>query len=591
MIGAEAYIGKLIGNYRIDDEISNSSLSCVYRGEQTSPPKRIVAIKLWYAIHLLPLKQLQFLQEVGVLKMLKHPHLLPILDSGIYEDSPFLVTEYNSSSSLRDRIGDEAAHRMAIQEILIILSQVGQALQYAHHFHITHGNLKPENILFREEGDALLSDFAVSTLIEAASNVHVNDIRAASYMAPEQFQGMTGEASDQYALGCIAYELLAGRAPFTAVDSTALGLKHAQETPLPPTLFNMLLPARIEEVILKALAKEQEARHASVKDFLTALGPASVFQPRMLPVSVTPRTTLPILYSSCLPAQPASTIDPAGPDKQQGNEGGSLGDAETWWQSDLAEMPRPIEEEDTAAILPIEETPQNMGDEQASPPNGAPVSSKVVLGTLTHVRIEKIGHPVTGRSMSGSRSSRLLWFTMVILSIAIVATVVSIVFLAFLTVPSPRTTLSVIPQTTTKKPSSKPSLMPSVAPSSTPTHQTVPAPSLQPSPTPSPTPSTSPTPVPGLIVTPGQFNAQNDCSFQKHSYICKAILTLPQNAGGNISWSASSSGLSQVSFSPSAGVLSPGQHQQVVIYVHSNCPITGSLIFSGGNTVTVTWSC
>lgn len=592
MIGAEAYIGKLIGNYRVDAEISNNGLSCVYRGEQSSPTERVVAIKLWYTIHLPPLKQLQFLQEVRVLKMLKHPHLLPILDSGIYEDSPYLVTEYISNGSLRDRIGDEPAHRMPIQEILTILSQVGQALQYAHHFNITHGNLKPENILFSEERHALLSDFVVSTLTEAASNVHVNDIRAASYMAPEQFQGVTGEASDQYALGCIAYELLTGRVPFIGVDSSALGLKHAQESPLPPTLFNMLLPAHMEEAILKVLSKEQEDRYASVKHFLTALGTPSLFQPRMLPVPVTP--TLPALYSSRSLAQPTSTINLLQPDKQQhGNKDDSPGSAEIWQYSDLDETPKSIEEEDTAAILPIEEAllPQDMSREQDSPPNDAPAYSKVVLGTLTHVGIKEKRHPVTGRNISGSRSSRLLWFTMFISSVAIVATIISVVFLALLAVPSPRTTLQVIPQTPTRKPSSKPSPMPSVAPSSTPTHQTAPVPSLQPSPTPSPTPSPSPTPVPGLIVTPGQFNAQSDCSFQKHSYICYAILALPQSAGGNISWSASSSGLNQVSFSPSAGVLSPGQQQQVVIYVRSNCPITGSLIFSGGNTVTVMWSC
>src|SRR6266496_2434244 len=105
-------------------------------------------------------------------------------------------------------------------------------LQYIHQYDIIHGNLKPENILFTARGEALLTDFTFSTLLEAASSKYAPGINSAHYMAPEQFQGTTSKASDQYALGCIAYELLTGRVPFTAVDLLALGRKHATESPL-----------------------------------------------------------------------------------------------------------------------------------------------------------------------------------------------------------------------------------------------------------------------------------------------------------------------------------------------------------------------
>ncbi|HEX9133165.1 MAG TPA: hypothetical protein VF844_12800 [Ktedonobacteraceae bacterium] len=134
--------------------------------------------------------------------------------------------------------------------------------------------------------------------------------------------------------------------------------------------------------------------------------------------------------------------------------------------------------------------------------------------------------------------------------------------------------------------SSVPSPLPSATPSRTP------SPTSSPSPQPSATLSPALTPIPGLTVSPGGFNAQTDCPLRGHLYICTAILALSQHAPGELMWSASSSGLRQVSFSPSSGMLSAGQQQRVQIDVRSDCPATGSLLFSaGGSTVRMTWSC
>src|SRR6266566_6109302 len=218
MTGARAFNGRKIGGYRVGAEISNTSSSCVYRGEQNTPPERRVAIKLWHALHLSPYNQHQFLREVRLLKMLKHPHLLPILDSGIYDDLPYLVTAYAARGTLWDRIEEQSPRPVPLQEALTILSQVGQALQYVHQLHLTHGNLTPENMLFTVHGEALLAELTIQTLLEASSSAYPHHVRKACYMAPEQFQGVVSAASDQYALGCIAYELFTGRVPFTASD-------------------------------------------------------------------------------------------------------------------------------------------------------------------------------------------------------------------------------------------------------------------------------------------------------------------------------------------------------------------------------------
>src|SRR5260370_26544673 len=135
-------------------------------------------------------------------------------------------------------------------------------------------------------------------LLDAGGGAFAHNIGSARYLAPEQFQGIASKASDQYALGCIGYELFTGSVPFSAADFSALGLKHAKEIPPAPTQLNMLLPIRIEEAILKALAKQQDARHGSIKDFIAALGTASIFQAPLLAIPPSPRPPLPAISSN-----------------------------------------------------------------------------------------------------------------------------------------------------------------------------------------------------------------------------------------------------------------------------------------------------
>jgi serine/threonine protein kinase len=610
MAGARAFIGKMIGGYRVGAEISTTSLSCVYWGEQDTPTERIVAIKLWHALHLSPHKQHQFLQEVRLLKMLKHPHLLPILDSGIDEDMPYLVTAYAARGSLRDRIEEQPPRPVPLQEALTILSQVGQALQYVHQLHLTHANLTPENMLFSAQGEALLADLTVRTLLEDSSSVYPHHVRKACYMAPEQFQGVVSAASDQYALGCLAYELLTGRVPFTASDFSALGRKHAEESPLAPTLLNMLLPLRMEEAILKALSKKQEDRHASVEDFLTALGPASLFQARSLPIPVTARAAPPVLSSSPPFAQLAGPGDIFWEIRQQqGEEAGQAeapeppgkGEEEivsraaspTGVPEDRAMEQVDLAEREMAGSPVLQELPpQHSCGEQASLPVTVPVKAQAVVGKTVPIR-DGEAHPSRTRRRMGShrgehRGSRRRWLT--IIAIIFVTTIIALFSFAALAARSSRTTGQVTPQAPSAVPSVEPSSVPSPLPSATPSR----TPSLTPSSFPQPAATLSPalTPIPGLTVSPGRFDAQTDCPMRGHLYICTAILALAQSAPAELRWSASSSGLRQASFSPSSGTLSASQQQRVQIAVRSDCPATGSLLFSaGGSTVTVMWSC
>ncbi len=663
MKGVNASIGKLIGDYRIASIICNGPFSCVYRGEHQVHTERTAAIKLWHSIHLSQQGQYHLLREARLLKLLKHPHLLPILDIGIHENSPYQMTEYAPRGSLRDRINRQSSRSVPIREALTILSQVGQALQYVHQLNIIHGNLKPENILFTASGDVLLTDFTIHILLDAAGGAFAHNIGSARYLAPEQFQGIASKASDQYALGCIGYELFTGSVPFSAADFSALGLKHAKEIPAAPTQLNMLLPIHMEEAILKALAKQQDARHGSIKDFIAALGTASIFQARLLTIPATHRTALPVISSTQSSAPLTSVVDASQEIKHEAaDEDNSHGGPERTQEPPAIQQhinmslplvtPELYEEEDQEVVSPLSalaelfedraesaqvhtntvtkedevseqdtvisptievSQPQNVSRELVTRPLVVVVDSQAELITDTHTNFTQKIPPITWSKISRSRrsrnqGSRYLWLAVTISSIVITAIIIAISSFALPPVLSTKLAAHVTPQTSPGRPSKVPSQVPSPmspatpspqpsprpipTPKSTPTPLPTTIPTPSPNPTPTPSPTLTPTPTPGLIVTPSQFNAATDCTVHGHWYTCTALLSVPHTYQSNVAWSASSSGLDQVSISPSSGELSPGQEQQVTISVRSNCPITGSLIFSGGGTmVTVPWSC
>ncbi len=280
------YIGKQIGNYRVVSEIGSGSFGVVYRAEHIFLPNRVGAIKLLHAAHLDSWEDREsFLLEARVLEMLKHPHILPILDVGIHEGFPYLVTEYAPQGSLRGRLLQIYPWLLSTEESIQILSQVGEALQHAHEQNIIHRDLKPANILFNEKGDALLADFGIATTLATASIRSREVSGSPPYMAPEQFQGTVSKESDQYSLGCIAYELFTGRRPFVASDPSTMGFKHLIETPIPPSKLNLQIPPQIDQAVLKAMAKERNDRFTDIAAFIAALQAVPLYQVQSFPMS------------------------------------------------------------------------------------------------------------------------------------------------------------------------------------------------------------------------------------------------------------------------------------------------------------------
>ncbi len=261
-----------IGKYRVLEEIASGSSGRVYRAEDPKHKNMLVAIKLLHSASLSSEQERDhFLQEARFLTLLKHPNILPVLDVGIEKNLPYIVTEFAPNGSLLDYLKKLAPRPLPASEALSIVLQVGQALQYAHSQNIIHRDLKPANILFSANGTAMLADFGITTML--ANNMQYGTVTGTpSYMAPEQFRGTISKEGDQYALGCITYELVTGRRPFSAADFFTLGTKHMSETPIPPTQLNMLLSRSLEQVIFKAMAKKRNERYPTIAAFNAALG-------------------------------------------------------------------------------------------------------------------------------------------------------------------------------------------------------------------------------------------------------------------------------------------------------------------------------
>ena len=260
------YSGKMLGDYQLMDELASSASGKLFLASSSSFLEHKVVVKLLLAtpIHTQQ-EQEQFLQEARFFQQLRHPHILPILDVGIDETIPYLVTAYAPHGSLHSRLHRSSTSSLARAEILTIISQIGQALLYAHRHNVIHGDLKPQNILFNSEGHALLADFAFPALKTTRRDAS----ETLPYVAPEQLAGSGNRKSDQYALGCIIYEMFTGKAPFAPIEA------GSSSEPRPRPMLAQLkaqLPQDLSSIILKAIAREPRQRYSDMQDFLQALG-------------------------------------------------------------------------------------------------------------------------------------------------------------------------------------------------------------------------------------------------------------------------------------------------------------------------------
>lgn len=203
-------------------------------------------------------------REIKIWRELVHPCIVPLYDFGECNGRYYLVMERIHGETLRDYMQRE---RMATGMAIEYAEAMLDAVAYAHRKDIVHRDLKPENIMIRDDGRLLVLDFGLSRTLNEQTAITMNEtvMGTPAYMAPERFSGVADASSDQYALGLIIYELLAGRhAISNTVDLAGILFCQLYEEPAPLTQFCPDLAPAVEAVVMKMIAKESKDRYPDV---------------------------------------------------------------------------------------------------------------------------------------------------------------------------------------------------------------------------------------------------------------------------------------------------------------------------------------
>ncbi len=267
----ERLIGKTVGQYNIVRMLGKGGMATVYEGRHVSINRR-VAVKVMPGSFLHDDTFMErFHQEAEVIAHLEHFHILPMYDYGQYEGRPFIIMRFMEGGTLDDMINEKGP--LPYDDIIRIISQVAQALDYAHKRDVIHRDIKPSNVMLDAEGNAYLSDFGIARVLEGTSKLTGSGIVGTpAYMAPEQSEpGIPSPTMDIYALGVMLYEMITGQLPYIAETPIAQILMHIQR-PVPSLRdVNPEIPEEVDEVLQKAMAKQPENRYSSATDLARAL--------------------------------------------------------------------------------------------------------------------------------------------------------------------------------------------------------------------------------------------------------------------------------------------------------------------------------
>lgn len=272
----DSLIGKNLGPYEIMTLLGRGPNSAVYRAYEANT-NRTIAIKI-VAPQFLdePGFQEQFEREVRRLSDLDHPHILKVHEAGVANGYPYFSMEYVTGGTLANMLARYG--KLSLAETVPIIQQVAAALDYAQAQGVVHRYLKPSNILLDEHGTAFVTDFGNAAVREASVSASQSGILGgAGYVAPEVISGTkkTTSAADVYSLGVIAFEMLTGQLPFKGENAAVTAKMHLTSNPPSPRSVNLEIPEAVDQVILKALAKNPKERYSSAGAFSDALSEAA----------------------------------------------------------------------------------------------------------------------------------------------------------------------------------------------------------------------------------------------------------------------------------------------------------------------------
>jgi eukaryotic-like serine/threonine-protein kinase len=256
----------LAGRYEVDSLLGQGGMARVFRGTDRVLG-RTVAVKV-LSPQFAGDDQFvsRFRREAQAAAGLNHPNIVSVYDTGDQGDVHFIVMEYVEGRTLRDVIRSEGP--LLPERATEIGQAVARALGSAHEAGLVHRDIKPGNIMLTRDGEVKVMDFGIArtstgdTLTQTAAV-----LGTASYLSPEQAQGMSVDArSDIYSLGCVLYEMLAGRPPFTGESPVSIAYKHVREDPVPPGRLNSDVPSSLDAVVMKCMAKNPANRYQTAEE-------------------------------------------------------------------------------------------------------------------------------------------------------------------------------------------------------------------------------------------------------------------------------------------------------------------------------------
>jgi serine/threonine protein kinase/thioredoxin-like negative regulator of GroEL len=264
---------RLAGRYTIERELGAGGMATVYLAQDLRHQRK-VAIKVLKPELAAVLGGERFLKEITVTASLQHPHILQLFDSGDADGWLYYVMPFVEGGSLRDRLNHE--RQLSVEDALRITTTIAGALDFAHKRGVIHRDIKPENIVF-QEGVALVADFGIAVAVTSAGGERLTEtglsLGTPAYMSPEQIAGERDldARSDEYALACVTYEMLAGDPPFLASNAQAVMAKHITDPAPPITTLRPDASPAIAAAIARALRKAPADRFPGAGAFAEAL--------------------------------------------------------------------------------------------------------------------------------------------------------------------------------------------------------------------------------------------------------------------------------------------------------------------------------
>ena len=264
----------LAGRYEIRHELGRGGFARVYLARD-GRHGREVAVKVLHPELAAALGMERFHHEIRIATGLAHPHIVPLLDSGEAGGFLYYAMPYVAGETLRARLQREC--RLPLPDAVAVVGQVASALDYAHGRGIIHRDIKPENILL-VEGQAVVADFGVARAIDSAGGDRITSsgfvVGTPAYMSPEQAAAdpAIDGRTDEFSLGCVAYEVLAGQLPFVGPTAQAITGLRLTSRPIPIHALREEVPGAVDDAIVKALARIPADRHGGAGAFAKALG-------------------------------------------------------------------------------------------------------------------------------------------------------------------------------------------------------------------------------------------------------------------------------------------------------------------------------